>query len=38
MSLSSSCRMSFRHRKRGVSNFFRCFLGSPILIYLFMSL
>src|SRR4030042_4543388 len=33
-SLSSSCRMSLRQRKRGVSYFLRCFLGSPIVIYL----
>ena len=38
ISLSSSCRISFRHRKRGVSNFFRCFLGSPMVTYLLMSL
>src|SRR4030042_797502 len=36
-SLSSSCRISLRQRKRGVSYFLRCFLGSPIVIYLLFS-
>ena len=33
-SLSSAWRVSVRQGKRGVSYFFRCFLGSPITLYL----
>jgi hypothetical protein len=31
--LSSSCSMSVRHGNRGVSYFFLCFLGSPMITY-----